>query len=65
MKALIYHEPVKRNWEEKPKPTFKNPTDAIIRITKTTIYGTELHIMKGDVTCGSWLAQNAIIKSEN
>jgi alcohol dehydrogenase len=37
MKALVYHGPGKRNWEEKPKPTIKNPTDAIIRITKTTI----------------------------
>ena len=49
MKALVYHGPGKRNWEEKPKPTIKNPTDAIIRITKTTICGTDLHIMKGDV----------------
>ena len=49
MKALVYHGPGKRSWEEKPKPTIKNPTDAIIRITKTTICGTDLHIMKGDV----------------
>ncbi len=49
MKALVYHGPGKRNWEEKPKPAIKNPTDAIIRITKTTICGTDLHIMKGDV----------------
>ncbi|MHB1687996.1 MAG: zinc-dependent alcohol dehydrogenase family protein [Ignavibacteriaceae bacterium] len=49
MKALVYHEPGKRGWEEKLKPTIKNSTDAIIRITKTTICGTDLHIMKGDV----------------
>jgi alcohol dehydrogenase len=49
MKALVYHGPGKRRWEEKPKPTIKNSTDAIIRITKTTICGTDLHIMKGDV----------------
>jgi len=49
MKALLYHGPGKRGWEEKPKPTIKNSTDAIIRITKTTICGTDLHIMKGDV----------------
>jgi len=36
MKALVYHGPGKRGWEEKPKPTIKNSTDAIIRITKTT-----------------------------
>ena len=49
MKALVYHGPRKRAWEEKPKPTIQKPTDAIIRITKTTICGTDLHIMKGDV----------------
>lgn len=49
MKALVYHGPNKRGWEEKPKPTIKNSTDAIIRVTKTTICGTDLHIMKGDV----------------
>ncbi|MFA6598190.1 MAG: zinc-dependent alcohol dehydrogenase family protein [Ignavibacteriaceae bacterium] len=49
MKALVYHGPNKRGWEEKPKPTIKNSSDAIIRITKTTICGTDLHIMKGDV----------------
>jgi alcohol dehydrogenase len=49
MKALVYHGPGKRALEEKPKPKIKNSTDAIIRITKTTICGTDLHIMKGDV----------------
>jgi len=49
MKALVYHGPGKRGWEEKPKPIIKNSTDAIIKITKTTICGTDLHIMKGDV----------------
>lgn len=49
MKALVYHGPRKRSWEEKPKPTIKEPTDAIVKITKTTICGTDLHILKGDV----------------
>ena len=49
MKALVYHGPNNRAWEEKPKPCIMNPTDAIVRITKTTICGTDLHIMKGDV----------------
>lgn len=49
MKALVYHGPGKRGWEEKPKPVIKQPSNAIIRITKTTICGTDLHIMKGDV----------------
>ncbi|MCK7517243.1 MAG: alcohol dehydrogenase catalytic domain-containing protein [Ignavibacteriales bacterium] len=49
MKALVYHGPGKRSWEEKPKPKIKDSKDVIIRITKTTICGTDLHIMKGDV----------------
>jgi alcohol dehydrogenase len=49
MKALVYHSPGHRSYEEKPKPTIKDSTDAIVRITKTTICGTDLHIMKGDV----------------
>tara|TARA_R110002020_G_scaffold154714_6_gene335160 strand:+ start:44556 stop:45593 length:1038 start_codon:yes stop_codon:yes gene_type:complete len=49
MKALVYHGPGEKSWEEKPKPEIKEPTDAIVRISKTTICGTDLHIMKGDV----------------
>ncbi|TKB96219.1 zinc-dependent alcohol dehydrogenase family protein [Pedobacter cryophilus] len=49
MKALVYHGPGKKAWEEKPKPIIINPTDAIVKILKTTICGTDLHIMKGDV----------------
>ncbi len=49
MKALVYHGPGKKSWEEKPKPTIKESTDAIIKISKTTICGTDLHIMKGDL----------------
>ena len=49
MKALVYHGPGKKAWEEKPKPSINRPTDAIVKILKTTICGTDLHIMKGDV----------------
>lgn len=49
MKALVYHGPGKRAYEEKPMPVIQDPTDAIVRITKTTICGTDLHILKGDV----------------
>jgi alcohol dehydrogenase len=49
MKALVYHGPGKKSWEEKPKPTIIKPTDAVVKIFKTTICGTDLHIMKGDV----------------
>jgi len=49
MKALVYHGPNKRGWEEAKKPSVKAPTDALVRVLKTTICGTDLHIMKGDV----------------
>ena len=52
MKALVYQGPGKKALEERPKPNIIDPTDAIVRITKTTICGTDLHILKGDVaTC--------------
>lgn len=49
MKALIYNGPNHREWGEKPRPALQEPTDAIVKITTTTICGTDLHIMKGDV----------------
>ncbi len=49
MKALVYHGPGKKSWEEKPKPVIENNTDVIVKIIKTTICGTDLHILKGDV----------------
>ncbi len=49
MKALVYHGAGKKAWEEKPKPVIAEPTDAIVKILKTTICGTDLHILKGDV----------------
>ena len=52
MKALVYHGPGKKALEDRPKPGIIDPSDAIVRITKTTICGTDLHILKGDVpTC--------------
>jgi D-arabinose 1-dehydrogenase-like Zn-dependent alcohol dehydrogenase len=49
MKALVYHGRGKRAWEPKPKPTIRERGDAIVRITTSTICGTDLHILKGDV----------------
>lgn len=49
MKALVYQGPGRMAWEEKEKPVLQKPTDAIVRITRTTICGTDLHILKGDV----------------
>jgi alcohol dehydrogenase len=52
MKALVYQGPGKKALEERPRPAIAAPTDVIVRITKTTICGTDLHILKGDVpTC--------------
>ena len=50
MKALVYHGPGKRQLENKPKPLIEAATDAIVKISKTTICGTDLHILKGDVS---------------
>jgi alcohol dehydrogenase len=49
MKALTFLGPGKKEVTEKPKPKIEKETDAIIKITKTTICGTDLHILKGDV----------------
>jgi alcohol dehydrogenase len=49
MKALVFKGPGQKSWEEVPKPVLQSPTDAIVRMVKTTICGTDLHIMKGDV----------------
>jgi alcohol dehydrogenase len=49
MKALVYHGPGQKAWEDKPKPAIKETTDAVVRVTTSTICGTDLHIMKGDL----------------
>ncbi|TCS93310.1 zinc-dependent alcohol dehydrogenase family protein [Hazenella coriacea] len=49
MKALVYRGPGKKEWTEAEKPKILKPTDAVIKVTKTTICGTDLHILKGDV----------------
>ncbi len=49
MKALVYRGPGLKAVEERPKPEIADPGDAIVKITKTTICGTDLHILKGDV----------------
>lgn len=49
MKALVYQGPMQKELQEKPIPEIVEETDAIVRIKKTTICGTDLHILKGDV----------------
>ncbi|MGH9047538.1 MAG: alcohol dehydrogenase catalytic domain-containing protein, partial [Acidimicrobiales bacterium] len=49
MKALVFHGPGNKAWEEVPRPSLLADTDAIVRVDATTICGTDLHILKGDV----------------
>ena len=49
MKALVYHGPGNKSWDEVPDPVIQDPTDVIVKMVATTICGTDLHILKGDV----------------
>ncbi|HUN78566.1 MAG TPA: zinc-dependent alcohol dehydrogenase family protein [Solirubrobacteraceae bacterium] len=63
MKALVYHGPGQRGWDTVEDPTIQAPTDAIVRIDTSTICGTDLHILKGDVpetTPGTILGHEAV-----
>src|SRR5438132_3651404 len=63
MRALVYHGPGKKQWEEVPDPILQADTDAIVRVDATTICGTDLHILKGDVaavTDGRILGHEAV-----
>jgi alcohol dehydrogenase len=63
MQALVYHGRGEKEWESKSDPTIEQPTDAIVEIDTTTICGTDLHILKGDVptvTDGRTLGHEAV-----
>lgn len=63
MKALVYHGPGNKAWEEVPKPTLASDTDALVQVDAVTICGTDLHILKGDVpsvTDGRILGHEAV-----
>ena len=49
MKAMVYHGPGQKAWEHVPDPKIIDPTDVIVQVDVTTICGTDLHILKGDV----------------
>src|SRR5262245_24079694 len=49
MKGLVYGGPGVRTWQDVPDPVIQEPTDAIVRVDTSTICGTDLHILKGDV----------------
>jgi alcohol dehydrogenase len=63
MQALVYHGLGEKEWESKSDPSIEQPTDAIVEIDTTTICGTDLHILKGDVpavTDGRILGHEAV-----
>src|SRR5215208_6727799 len=63
VQALVFHGPGDKKWESKSDPKIENPTDAIVKIDTTTICGTDLHILKGDVpavTDGRTLGHEAV-----
>ena len=63
MRAVVYHGPGRKDWEEVPKPTIVEDGDAIVRVDAVTICGTDLHILKGDVpavTDGRILGHEAV-----
>jgi alcohol dehydrogenase len=63
MKALVYHGPGRKSWEEVPDPQLRDDTDAVVRVDAVTICGTDLHILKGDVpavTDGRILGHEAV-----
>ena len=63
MKALVYHGPGERRWETVPDAALEEPTDVVVRIDSSTICGTDLHILKGDVpevTPGTVLGHEAV-----
>ncbi len=63
MKALVYHGPGERGWDAVEDPRILEPTDVIVRVDTSTICGTDLHILKGDVpetTPGTVLGHEAV-----
>ena len=63
MRAVVYHGPGQKEWEEVPDPVIVDDTDAIVRVDAVTICGTDLHILKGDVpevTDGRILGHEAV-----
>ncbi len=68
MKALVYNGPGNKSWDEVPNPTIEDNSDAIVRVDCTTICGSDLHILKGDVpevTVGRILGHEAVGRVES
>jgi alcohol dehydrogenase len=63
MKALVYHGPGSKSWDDVPDATIQDATDVVVRVETTTICGTDLHILAGDVpavTDGRILGHEAV-----
>ncbi|MEU2992650.1 alcohol dehydrogenase catalytic domain-containing protein [Streptomyces griseoincarnatus] len=63
MRALVYHGPGRISWETVADPVVEEPTDALVRVETTTICGTDLHILRGDladVAAGTVLGHEAV-----
>ena len=63
MKALVYEGPGRKSWSEIADPKIQHDGDVIVRVDATTICGTDLHILKGDVpetTPGRVLGHEAV-----
>jgi alcohol dehydrogenase len=63
MKALVYHGPGQKSWEDVPDAAIQDATDVVVRVDTTTICGTDLHILQGDVaavTDGRILGHEAV-----
>ncbi len=63
MKALVYHGPGSKAWEDVPDAQLQDPTDVVVKVDTTTICGTDLHILQGDVaavTDGRILGHEAV-----
>jgi alcohol dehydrogenase len=63
MRAVVYHGPGQKSWEEVPDPAVRDDTDAVVQVDAVTICGTDLHILKGDVpavTDGRILGHEAV-----
>jgi len=63
MRALVYHGPNTKSWDDVPDPKLIDDTDAVVGVDATTICGSDLHILKGDlpeVTAGRILGHEAV-----
>jgi len=63
MRAIVFHGPGQKSWDEVPDPVLQADTDAVVRVDAVTICGTDLHILKGDVpavTDGRVLGHEAV-----